>query len=49
MIFYVVVAVVSLSLFFLFLVRIPPYPGAIDSEVEGPTVIEVPTAVVSDE
>lgn len=49
MIFYVVVAVVSLSLFFLFLVRIPPYPGAIDPEVEGPTIVEMPTAVMSDE
>ena len=49
MIFYVVVAVVSLSLFFLSLVRVPPYQGATDPEAEGPTVTEVPTAVMNDE
>ncbi len=45
-IFYICVAVVLLSLFFLFLVRIPPYRGA---EVEGPTVVDVPTTVMNDE
>ena len=49
MIFYVVVAVVSVSLFFLSLARVPPYPGAIDPEVEGPTAAGVPTAVMNDE
>jgi hypothetical protein len=48
-IFYVVVAVALLSLFFLFFVRIPPYPGAIDPEVEGSTVVVEPAAVTSDE
>jgi hypothetical protein len=48
-IFYVVVAVALLSLFFLFFVRIPPYPGTIDPEVEGPTVVVERTAVSNDE
>jgi len=48
-IFYVCVAIVLLSLFFLFLVRIPPYRGVIDAEVEGPAVIDVPTIVMNDE
>jgi hypothetical protein len=48
-IFYVCVAIVLLSLFFLFLVRIPPYRGAIDAEVEGPPVVDVPTIVMNDE
>ena len=46
-IFYVVVAVALLSLFFIFFARIPPYPGVIDSEVEGPAVVELPTAVMN--
>jgi ATP/ADP translocase len=46
-IFYVCVAIVFLSLFFLFLVRIPPYQGVID--VEGPAVVDVPTTVMNDE
>jgi hypothetical protein len=45
-IFYVAVAVALLSLFFIFFVRIPPYPGVIDSEVEGPAVVELHTAAV---
>jgi hypothetical protein len=42
-IFYVCAAVVLLSLFFLFLVRIPPYRGVVDVEVERPGVVDVPT------
>jgi hypothetical protein len=41
-IFYVVAGVGLLSLFFLFFVRIPPYPEAIDEEVEVPTVVVEP-------
>ena len=41
-IFYVVAGVALLSLFFLFFVRIPPYPEAIDEEVEVPTVVVEP-------
>jgi hypothetical protein len=48
-IFYVCVALVLLSLFFLFLVRIPPYRGIIDAEVRGPSVVDVPTIVMNDE
>jgi len=48
-IFYVVVAVALLSLFFLLFVRIPPYPGTIDTEAEGPIVVVEPTAVTNDE
>jgi hypothetical protein len=48
-IFYVCVAIVLLSLFFLFLVRIPPYQGVIDADVEGPAVVDVPTIVTNDE
>ena len=48
-IFYVVVIVVLLSLFFLLFVRIPPYPGAMDAEVEGAAAVDVPTAVMNDE
>jgi len=48
-IFYLIVAVVLLSLFFLSLVRVPPHPDAIDAEVEGPTVVDVPTIVMNDE
>ena len=48
-IFFVCVAVVLLSLFFLFLVRIPPYRGVIDTDTEGPAVVDVPTTVMNDE
>jgi hypothetical protein len=48
-IFHVCVAIALLSLFFLFLVRIPPYRGVIDTEVEGAAVIDVPTIVTNDE
>jgi hypothetical protein len=48
-IFYVCVAIVLLSLFFLFLVRIPPYRGVIGTEVEGSAVVDVPTIVMNDE
>jgi hypothetical protein len=48
-IFYVVVIVVLLSLFFLFLVRIPPHPGTVEAEVEGPLVVDVPRVVVNSE
>ena len=48
-IFYVCAALVLLSLFFLFLVRIPPYRGIIDAEVGGPSVVDVPTIVMDDE
>jgi hypothetical protein len=48
-IFYVCVGVVVLSLVFLFLVRIPPYRGVIDAEVEGPVLVDVPTVVMNDD
>jgi hypothetical protein len=48
-IFYVSVAIVLLSLFSLFLVRIPPYRGVIDADVEGSVAIDVPTIVMNDE
>ena len=48
-IFYVCVAIVSVSFFFLLLVRIPPHGGVIDTEVEGSAVVDVPTIVMNDE
>jgi len=48
-IFYVCVVIVLLSLFFLFLVRIPPYRGVIGVEEEGPAVVDVPSIVMNDE
>jgi hypothetical protein len=48
-IFYVCVAIVLLSLFFLSLVRIPPYREVMDADVEGPAVVDVLTIVMSDE
>jgi len=47
--FYVAIAAVLLSLLSLFLVRIPPDSGAVDTEVEAPVVIDVPAIVVDDE
>jgi len=47
--FYVLMVVVSVSLFFLFLVRIPPDPEAVDASMEAPAVIDVPTIVLNDE
>ncbi|KAI0291157.1 major facilitator superfamily domain-containing protein [Russula brevipes] len=44
--FYVLMVVVSISLFFLFLVRIPPDPEAVDGAMEAPAVIDVPTIVL---
>jgi hypothetical protein len=38
-IFYVCVSIALLSLFFLLFVRIPPYPGVIETEVEGSAVV----------
>jgi len=43
------VAIALLSLFFLLLVRIPPYQGVINVDVEGPAVVDEPTIVMNDE
>jgi hypothetical protein len=48
-IFYVCVAIALFSLFFLFLVRIPPYREVIETEVEGSAVVGVPTIVMNDD
>ena len=47
-IFLVVVVVALLSLFFLFLVRIPPDRGALDAEAETPAVVADAPAFVND-
>jgi hypothetical protein len=48
--FYVLIVVVLLSLFFLFLVKIPPHQGVVDAEVEAQdTVVSVPPIVVDDD
>jgi hypothetical protein len=46
--FYVFMVVVSVSLFLLFLVRIPPDLEALDAAVEAPAVIDA-TIVLDDE
>jgi hypothetical protein len=49
-IFLLIMAVALLSLFFLFLVRIPPDRGAIDAEAETPAiVVDVPASVNDNE
>jgi len=48
-IFYVLSAVVLLSLLFLFLVQIPPDRGALDADAEVPADADVPATVIDSE
>ena len=48
-IFYVLVIVVLLSLFFLFLVKIPSDPGAVDAAVEAQEAAGTVPAIVVDD
>lgn len=48
-IFYVLSAVVLLSLLFLFLVQIPPDRGGLDADAEAPADADVPAVVMDSE
>ncbi len=48
-IFYVIIAVVLLSLFFLFLIQIPPDRDVVDAESEAPADADVPAILMDSE